>query len=158
MKLIQNLKEITKEDVSIAGGKGASLGEMMKAGIPVPPGFVILATAYEKFLAGGEMPRDVAEAIRKSFKKLGTRKVAVRSSATAEDSKNTAWAGQLESYLNTTEKNLLQNVQKCWESLSSPRAISYRFEHKLQKQKISVAVVVQKMIQSEVSGVCFTVH
>ena len=71
-----------------------------------------------------------------------------RSSATAEDSASAAWAGQLESYLNITEENLLENVKKCWASLFTPRAIFYRFEKDLHKQKISVAVVVQKMVES----------
>jgi pyruvate,water dikinase len=64
----------------------------------------------------------------------------------------------LESYLNTTEETLLQNVKLCWSSLFTPRAIFYRFEKKLNEQKVSVAVVVQKMVQSEVSGITFTVH
>jgi pyruvate,water dikinase len=92
------------------------------------------------------------------FKKLKAQYVAVRSSATAEDSKTASWAGELETYLNTTEKDLLNKVKKCWSSLFTPRAIFYRHEKKLLKSKVSVAVVVQKMIQSEVSGICFTVH
>jgi len=84
--------------------------------------------------------------------------VAVRSSATAEDSSSAAWAGQLDSFLNTTEKTLLANVQKCWASLFTPRAIFYRFEKGLHNNKISVAVVIQKMIESEVSGIAFSVH
>jgi len=184
---------LNKNDVNLAGGKGASLGEMKRAGIPVPPGFVILSTAFEKFLEetdinveidailhtvnhkkihtvddasenikalilGAEMPRDIAEEIITSFKKLGTKYVAVRSSATAEDSASAAWAGQLESYLNTMEKNLLENVKKCWASLFTPRAIFYRFEKGLHKKEISVAVVVQKMVASEKSGIAFSVH
>ncbi|MEI6588262.1 MAG: PEP/pyruvate-binding domain-containing protein, partial [Candidatus Moraniibacteriota bacterium] len=78
--------------------------------------------------------------------------------ATAEDGAQAAWAGQLESYLNTTQKTLLENVQKCWASLFTPRAIFYRFEKKLHNQEISVAVVIQKMIQSEISGIAFSVH
>ena len=166
---------------------------MIQMGIPVPPGFVILSTAFEKFLGQNDLnaeinavlksvnirdmktvesaskkieksilkasiPKDIAGEIKKFFKQLGTKYVAVRSSATAEDSANTAWAGQLETYLNTTEKNLLENIKKCWASLFTPRAIFYRFENKLNKQKISVAVVVQKMIESEMSGVAFSVH
>jgi len=56
------------------------------------------------------------------------------------------------------KKNLLESVQKCWASLFTPRAIFYRVERNLQKKDVSVAVVVQKMVNSEVSGVCFTVH
>ena len=166
---------------------------MTRAGIPVPPGFVILSTAFEKFLektdlnveidaaletvnhkemhtvenasekiqtliSSAEIPKDIAEEIQKFFKDLNTKYVAIRSSATAEDSASAAWAGQLESYLNTTEGNLLENVKKCWASLFTPRAIFYRFEKNLHKQAISVAVVVQKMVKSEMSGIAFSVH
>lgn len=193
MKIIRNFNIISKNDASIAGGKGASLGEMTQAGISVPPGFVILADAFERFLEEtdlnveidsilhgvnhkeihtvenasekiqalileAEMPKDIAQEIKECFKKLGARYVAVRSSATAEDSASAAWAGQLESYLNTTEKNLLENVKKCWASLFTPRAIFYRFEKGLHVQKISVAVIIQKMIASETSGIAFSVH
>lgn len=186
-------ESLSSKDVGIAGGKGASLGEMTRADIPVPPGFVVLSSAFEKFLEetdlsieidtilgsvkhkeihtvenasekihdlilNAEIPKEIVDEIQKFFKILDTKYVAVRSSATAEDSANAAWAGQLESYLNTTEDNLLKNVKKCWASLFTPRAIYYRFDKKLHKQKISVAVVIQKMIQSEMSGIAFSVH
>lgn len=193
MKLTLNFSQLSKFDSSLAGGKGASLGEMTNAGIPVPPGFVILASAFEQFLVAtdleveidailhtvhhqemhtvehssekiqklileAQMPEDIKKEIKKEFKKLNSQYVAVRSSATAEDSASAAWAGQLESYLNTTEKTLLQNVQKCWASLFTPRAIFYRFEKGLHHQKISVAVVIQTMVESEKSGIAFSVH
>ncbi len=186
-------KELGKGNSSIAGGKGASLGEMTQAGIPVPPGFVVLADAFEHFLEEtdlnveidsilhtvkndemhtvdkasekiqrlileAKMPEDIAKEIVTEFKKLGAKFVAVRSSATAEDSSEAAWAGQLDSFLNTTEKELLKNVQRCWASLFTPRAVFYRFEKSLHKTKISVAVVVQKMVESEISGIAFSVH
>ncbi len=157
MKYTLNLKKINKKDIAIAGGKGASLGEMTRAGFPVPPGFVVSASAFDKFY-GFTFPEDLTKKILAEFKKLKTKYVAVRSSATAEDSASAAWAGQLESYLNTTEKNLIKSIEKCWASLYSPRAIFYRSEKGLSKQKISVAVIVQKMVKSEISGVCFTVH
>ncbi len=190
---IKSFNKISKLDSASAGGKGASLGEMTQLGIPVPPGFAILASAFEKFLEEtdmnveieaaldsvnhkemhtvenasekiealilkSEMSKDIAGEIQTFFKNLDAKFVAVRSSATAEDSINAAWAGQLESYLNTTEEKLLENVKKCWASLFTPRAIFYRFEKDLHKQKISVAVVVQKMVESEKSGVAFSVH
>ncbi|MBI3631959.1 MAG: hypothetical protein HY225_00730 [Candidatus Vogelbacteria bacterium] len=193
MKLILEFNNISKSDASIAGGKGASLGEMTRAGIPVPPGFVVLAGTFEKFLEetdldvevdaildsvnhneihtvenasekiqalilGADMPEDIEAEIENYFKKLDTKYVAVRSSATAEDSASAAWAGQLDSYLNTTEGTLLKNVKRCWASLFTPRAIFYRFEKELHKTKISVAVVVQKMVVSDVSGIAFSVH
>jgi pyruvate,water dikinase len=192
-KFIKEFKELTKKDVDIAGGKGASLGEMTNAKMPVPPGFVLLSTAFGRFLeetdldveADAElkkvnykeihsvsrasetirnlihdqkMPDDTKKEVLSEFKKLKSKFVAVRSSATAEDSSIASWAGELESYLDTTEKQLLENVKKCWSSLFTPRAIFYRHEKKLLKTKVSVAVVIQKMIESEISGICFTVH
>lgn len=193
MELIRPFERLGKNDAGIAGGKGASLGEMTRAGIPVPPGFVILAEAFEKFIdathlrheltailgrvnheemhtvegasaeiqamiLGAEMPEEISDLIYIEYEKLGAEYVAVRSSATAEDSSTAAWAGQLDTYLNTTEEKLIENVQRCWASLFTPRAIFYRFEKGMQKNQISVAVVVQKMIESEVSGIAFSVH
>ena len=193
MELTRPFEKLSKEDALIAGGKGASLGEMTQTGIPVPPGFVVLSGSFEQFLKetdlaqeidtilhrvdhkqihtvesaseqikalilSRQMPNDIALEIKKQFKKLGSEYVAVRSSATAEDGADHAWAGQLESYLNTTEADLLDKVKHCWASLFTPRAIFYRFEKMLHSTKISVAVVVQKMIESEVSGIAFSVH
>lgn len=190
---IKPLGELNRHDVSIAGGKGASLGEMIQVGIPVPDGFVVLSSAFESFLQdtglhskidailqtiemkevhaveqasekiqqlilNAKMPADTAAEVQKSFDQLHSVYVAVRSSATAEDSASAAWAGQLDSYLNTTSATLLQNVQRCWASLFTPRAVFYRFEKGLQATKISVAVVVQKMVASEMSGIAFSVH
>ncbi len=191
--LIKTFKQLSKKDVSIAGGKGASLGEMTQAKIPIPDGFVILASAFNKFLEetdlnieieaklhkvnlkninsinqtsneimdlilDAEFPKDIVREILKEFSKLKVSYVAVRSSATAEDSSVASWAGELESYLNTTKNNLLENIKKCWASLFTSRAIFYRFEKKLNGTKNSVAVVIQKMIQSKIAGICFTVH
>ena len=132
--------------ITQTGGKGASLVRMTKAGITVPPFFIIPAGALNK------------KEITAEFKKLKTKYVAVRSSATAEDSLSASWAGQLESYLNVTEKNLLESIEKCRASINSPRAVSYRAQKKLNKKKISVAVVVQKMIKSKKAGIAFSVH
>ncbi len=193
MELIRFFNQLSKNDVNLAGGKGASLGEMTQANIPVPNGFVILSDSFEKFLEetdlnieldsilgkvnhnemgsiensseeikalimSAKMPKDIELEIKKNFKKLDAKFVAVRSSATSEDSSSAAWAGQLDSFLNTKENTLLENVKRCWASLFTPRAIFYRFEKNLHKTKISVAVVVQKMVDSEISGIAFSVH
>lgn len=193
MKLISFFRDIRAKDVQAAGGKGASLGEMTNAGMPVPNGFVILSQAFDRFLeetdlnveveailkkvnykdinsvdrasneireliAEATMPHDLQKMIVTDFKKLDAKLVAVRSSATAEDSKVASWAGELETYLNTSKNNLLENVKKCWSSLFTSRAIFYRKERGLLKTRVSVAVVVQKMIQSKISGIAFTVH
>lgn len=105
-----------------------------------------------------EFPEHIAAEINEMYKKLGAHYVAVRSSATAEDGAEHAWAGQLSSFLNIDNTGLLQAVQACWASLFTPRAIFYRFEKKLHDTSVSVAVVVQKMVQSEKSGVAFSVH
>src|SRR3989338_10561234 len=206
--------KLSKHDVHLAGGKGASLGEMGQARIPVPPGFVVLASAFDRFLHetdlevdveaqlkkvnhrdinsvekysvvirdlihDSRMPQDLQHEIMSAYASLAKSQgqiansikrhkllaishelfyVAVRSSATAEDSSQASWAGELESYMNTTEKNLLGRVKQCWSSLFTPRAIFYRHEKKLHKAKVSVAVVVQAMVQSEIAGIAFTVH
>jgi len=106
----------------------------------------------------GVMPADIASEIQQAFKTLGASYVAVRSSATSEDGHEHAWAGQLESYLNVTSTDLINKVQHCFASLFTPRAIFYRIEKKLLDTDIAVAVVVQKLISAEVSGVAFSVH
>ena len=193
MSKILAFSKISKKDVPLAGGKGASLGEMTQAKIPVPSGFVITAELFDKFLLATDLYQDIQaklaqvnyqdtnsvdkasnvirdlihdaqfpEELKKEvlveFKKLKCKYVAVRSSATAEDSSTASWAGELDTFLNTTEKTLTNNIKQCWSSLFTPRAIFYRKEKKLIKTKVSVAVVVQKMIQSEISGITFTVH
>lgn len=192
-ELVRVFSTVSKEDVSIAGGKGASLGEMIQNEIPIPNGFVVLSNAFEQFISETglnveidsilhqvnhkemhtvenaseeiqalileqKFPKYLSKIILKEFEKLQTQFVAVRSSATAEDSSSAAWAGQLDTFLNTNKENLLENVKKCWASLFTPRAIFYRFEKELHKTKISVAVVIQKMVESEVSGIAFSVH
>jgi pyruvate, water dikinase len=194
MEFTKKFNQINMNSVNIAGGKGASLGEMTQAKIPIPPGYVILSTTFERFIESSEgmkeeidavldtvdhkvthtvenaseriqaiiknssVPEDISAEILKEFEKLDCEFVAVRSSATAEDSTNAAWAGQLDTFLNTTKANLINHVRDCWASLFTPRAIFYRFEKELQKQHISVAVVIQKMVQSEVAGIAFSVH
>ncbi|TSC63638.1 MAG: pyruvate, water dikinase, partial [Microgenomates group bacterium Gr01-1014_93] len=138
-------------------GKGAPLGEMTKAGIPVPPGFVVTTETFKKFL-DTEIPDEGKEEILKAFDELGAERVAVRSSAVAEDSETASWAGQLESYLNVGRGELIENIRKCWNSIKSERALSYAGQTGVDKQDLSVAVVVQKMVNSEVSGVMFTAN
>jgi len=85
--------------------------------------------------------------------------VAVRSSATAEDLPDASFAGQQETYLNVIgESNVVNAVKKCWASLFTPRAIFYREQNKFSHFKVGIAVPVQKMIQSESSGVLFTIN
>lgn len=108
------------------------------------------------------MPLDVATETVNSYLKLsGLFKeclVAVRSSATAEDLPNASFAGQQATFLNIKgEANLLAAVKSCWASLFTPRAIFYRSENKFDHFKVGIAVPIQKMIQSDTSGVMFTI-
>ncbi len=195
--LVLHFKEIDKHDVPLVGGKNANLGEMTKAGFPVPSGFAITINAYDLFLeeneiakkvyailAGtdvndpaqlnsasrqiqkiietGKIPDEVAREVISYYKKLsGVFKkalVAVRSSATAEDAPGTSFAGQQASFLNVQgEANLLLKVKECWASLFTERSIFYRVENKIKHESVKVSVAVQKMVQSEVSGVMFSV-
>lgn len=100
---------------------------------------------------------EIKNKILDSYKQLNCRYVAVRSSALLEDSKSNAWAGQLETFLNINENNLIESIIKCWESNFSPRALFYRIKNGFSIE-LSIAVIVQKMIQSDVSGVAFSVN
>lgn len=207
-------KEISNKDVSIVGGKGASLGEMYNAGFPIPPGFCITAEAYQKFLAKTgiankvyniltnldvdnndalqmasknvqsiilqtQMPDDIKSAILESYDTLNIDDsvkfnkqaldmiksgrdlpfVAVRSSATAEDLPTASFAGQQATFLNVKGGNqLISAVMQCWASLFTARAIYYRIKNNFEHSKVSICVVVQKMVQSEKSGVMFSVN
>ncbi|MGV8163117.1 MAG: PEP/pyruvate-binding domain-containing protein [Candidatus Nanoarchaeia archaeon] len=189
---VKVFKDISKEDVLLAGGKGASLGELTKVDVVVPEGFIILSSAFDEFLNQNNLSKEIttilnsiyeeksdaklaSAEIRKillkhkisesleqeilvAFTKLNSIYVAIRSSATVEDGDKASWAGQLESFLNTDKTNLIENIKKCWVSLFTKRAISYMIEKHVENEKFSVAVVVQKMINSEVAGVAFSMH
>jgi pyruvate,water dikinase len=186
--------EVTKNDIAIVGGKGANLGEMTNAQIPVPPGFIVTAGAYFDFLnetgitnqirrllepldsndsrqlqeisavvkdviLKAAMPQSLAAAIEEAYGKMGGGFVAVRSSATAEDLPEASFAGQQATFLNIRgEKEVVAAVQQCWASLFEPRAIFYRVENGFDHFKVGIAVPVQRMVQSDSSGVMFTVE
>ncbi len=196
-KYISFFKELSKKSLPLAGGKGANLGEMYNAGIPVPNGYVVLSTAYFDFVEYGslkhkikteledldiqnsielenaakniknailkaEMPTEVANQIKKAYRELcgnHGRLVAVRSSATAEDLPDASFAGQQDTFLEVRGyKEVLKYVQKCWASLFGARAIYYREEQGFDHFKVGIAVPVQLMVQSEVSGIMFTIN
>ncbi len=186
--------EVTKKDIPTVGGKGANLGELTNAGIPVPFGFIVTATAYFDFLKqtkitdkirellhsadvnnskqlqqvakkvqqvilAAKMPLKLAAEIREAYKKLGGGLVAVRSSATAEDLPEASFAGQQRTFLNLRkEKEVVAAVHGCWASLFEARAIFYREQQGFDHFKVGIAVPVQKMVQSEASGVMFTIE
>jgi pyruvate,water dikinase len=186
--------EVTKKDIPLVGGKGANLGEMTNAGIPVPPGFIVTASAYfnfiekeklhdkikalldpldiqdskqlqdiaikvQKLITDAKMPSELAKEIEQAYVKMGKGLVAVRSSATAEDLPEASFAGQQATFLNIQgEKDVVKAVQDCWASLFGARAIFYRQEQGFEHFKVGIAVPVQRMVQSESSGVMFTVE
>ncbi|BCJ92752.1 phosphoenolpyruvate synthase [Anaerocolumna cellulosilytica] len=178
MKYIRNFQEVRKEDVSDVGGKGANLGELFHAGLPVPDGFCIMGNAFDEYMhrndfdtqslnhsdklsdsvASGQFWAELEQEITECYTALGQNiRVAVRSSATAEDLPEASFAGQQETYLNVVGKEqLITAIKKCFASLYSVRAVTYRKQANFDTIKVSLAVVIQKMIESEVSGVLFT--
>jgi pyruvate,water dikinase len=109
------------------------------------------------------VPTVIDDAILDNYKKLSEHmttpvRVAVRSSATAEDLSGASFAGQQDTYLNVSGKDLTGSVQKCWSSLFTSRAIFYREKQGFDHNKVSMAVIVQKMIDADKAGVMFTVN
>ncbi len=207
---IKWFSELNKSSGSIAGGKGANLAEMYNLGVPVPPGFIVTAQAYDYFIkkAGigdkikillgkidyentakldeitkeireliteAKMPDEMEEEIIDAYETLSSEKtrektadhlleksrekafVAVRSSATTEDLAEASFAGQQETFLNIQgNENLLTAIKKCLASLFTPRATYYRNKKGFKHESASLAVVVQKMVDSDKSGVIFS--
>ncbi|KYG03857.1 pyruvate kinase [Sorangium cellulosum] len=181
------MSQLSRADLSTAGGKGANLGELLRLGLAVPPGFVVSAGAYaeqagawglaERLAAhldasrwedaaaaaaelfeGGAMLPGIEAAVRDAYRELGAPQVAVRSSATAEDLADASFAGQHETYLDVAgEDALLAALRRCWASLWSPRALAYRAARGVDHLGVHIAVVVQRMVPSEFAGVLFTV-
>jgi pyruvate, water dikinase len=159
-------------EVAKAGGKGASLARMSELGLPVPEGFVIAADVLAQvvdvdalraalpdhdkameIIAGAQPPAEIAE----WYAALGDDPpVAVRSSACAEDSETASYAGQQETYLYVRGADaVMDRVRDCWASFFSERAIFYR-QKKGSLDDLDMAVVVQRMVRSDVAGVLFT--
>ncbi|MCR4296334.1 MAG: PEP-utilizing enzyme, partial [Elusimicrobia bacterium] len=183
--LVKWFDEIGIGDVAAVGGKNASLGEMYRAlspkGVPVPNGFAVTAEAYRRFAAplglerkalrGAQarralleapLPPELEDAIAEAYDKLGAGKdvaVAVRSSATAEDLPEASFAGQQETYLHVTGRAaVLDACRRCFASLYTDRAISYRADQKVDERGLALSVGVQLMVRSDLacSGVMFT--
>jgi len=215
MQYVEWFENLTKDSLSVAGGKGANLGEMTRLRLPVPPGFAITTRSFDTFLEmnklteriqqlidetnvddtqqlmntslrikqliiTAETPLDIRNAILQAYKNLSFTYhamrelmnpeavklisagrdfalVAVRSSATAEDLPTASFAGQQATFLNVRGiQSFLESVKKCWASLYEPRAIFYRAKNNVKSSSISV--LVQRMINSDKSGVMFTVN
>jgi phosphoenolpyruvate synthase/pyruvate phosphate dikinase len=157
MSYIKTFEQIGKNDLNLVGGKGLSLALMLKQDIPVPEGFVITTRAYQNFINNNTIIEEVWNELLSAFTNLNSKTVAVRSSAVTEDSSDTSWAGQFESYLNVDRDSLKEAVEKCFKSMTSAKAVSYARNKNLLKSNL-MAVVVQKMINSDKSGVIFTIN
>ena len=152
--------DITVADADIVGGKGANLGELTRAGFPVPNGFCVTRHAYED-RANPAVVSAIHEAYRALVAESGDAGalVAVRSSATAEDSKEASFAGQLETYLSLRgEEEVMRSVRLCWDSLFSERVTEYRKLAGLSEGHASITccVVIQLMAKATSAGVMFT--
>lgn len=162
MTWVYPLDAVSKDQVANCGSKGANLGELCRAGLPVPPGFVIAGAAYERFLQSGshaKVPTEVAEEVLRTYRGLGGGPVAVRSSASFEDLPDASYAGQYHTDLNIRhEDDLVASVKRCWLSMWSRRALSYHSRVGSDQSDGTMALVVQRLIQAEVSGVMFTAH
>ena len=182
--LVVDLAQLGVGDLDHGGGKAANLGELLRAGFPVPQGFVITTTAYDLVVRSNDLqhdivaassrgdaalvrtgfeivtiPPEVEQAILEGYRRMGGGSVAVRSSATAEDLPQAAFAGQQETFLGVSgERALLDAVRRCWASLWSDRAISYREQHGLSQSPVKLAVIVQRMVAADVAGVMFTAN
>jgi pyruvate,water dikinase len=168
-------------DAATAGGKGASLGELARAGITVPPGFVVTTGAFAAALDeldtagcldGGEapaslraritaapLPGSVAAAITAAYTALGPADpdVAVRSSATMEDGAAASFAGLQDSYLGVAgATSVLDHVRRCWASLYNDESVAYRRRLGMSERSLAMAVVVQLMVRPRAAGVMFT--
>ena len=178
--------ELNKENISTAGGKGANLGELTATGLPVPPGFVLTTAAYDTFVevnalqsriveaansaenaaeqirtlfTSSDIPTDIADSVLSAWRQLNAPAVAVRSSATAEDLPTASFAGQQDTFLNVQdEAALLEAVKLCWASLWTARAIAYRRRQGIVPESVSLAVVVQALVDADVSGILFTAN
>jgi len=106
---------------------------------------------------GSKMPDDISSEIIESLEKFSGN-FAVRSSATAEDLPTMSFAGLQDTYLNVKKENITHSIIKCFASLWTSRAISYRFENKIEQSAVSISVVIQKIILADVSGVLFTIN
>ena len=117
------------------------------------------SAVIHSLFSGGSIPHEVAQAARQAYRSLGNLPVAVRSSATAEDLPEMSFAGQQDTYLNVVgEDALLEAVVNCWASLWTARAIGYRSRNQVPHEGAALAVVVQRMVPAEVSGVLFTAN
>lgn len=150
--MIRWFDEVSRTSAPYVGGKGANLGELTQAGFPVPWGFIITVEAYKAGLAKAH------GAICDAYSQLTAAElVAVRSSAPAEDGGRASFAGQHHTRLNVKgEVEVIQSVVDCWESLYADAAVAYRKAMGVSDEGLTMAVVVQIMVNAVISGTMFT--
>jgi len=182
---VRGLAEVGAADVAHVGGKAASLGELIRAGIPVPAGFVVVADAFSlepsvlRPVAGVAVddlsaiaqaaaqvraritalpvPADVAAQITAAHQALDADLVAVRSSATMEDSADASFAGLQDTYLAVSgTAAVLDAVRRCWASLYNDQSVAYRRRLGLPEDGLGMGVVIQLMVRPRAAGVMFT--
>lgn len=193
---IRDFEEIGIGDRPAVGGKGASLGELLRAGIAVPPGCVVTTDAFEHFLDAcdrgrairrriealsaddldaiaatsadvrallgqAELPAALADAIAAGLGRIGAgdadAPMAVRSSATSEDSADASFAGLQDTYLWIRGVGaVVEHVRRCCASLYSVESVSYRRRLGIPEEGLGMAVVIQRMVDARSSGVMFT--
>jgi pyruvate,water dikinase len=193
MQIIRWFDELSLSDVDEVGGKGANLGELTRAGFPVPTGFVVTSSAYlaameesgararlsdlmartdpgdpaalssasaaaQDLVHASPVPEEVERAVVKACHELGDDvSVAVRSSGTSEDAGDTSFAGMNATFTNVVGPDqVLDRIRACWASLYGERVVAYRANDRLTDEP-AIAVIVQVMVASEISGVIFTV-
>lgn len=190
----------SSRDIARVGGKSAGLGEVMRAGVAVPPGFTVTADAYGLFLARNRLdnmigarldrveahdlhaiteistelrarlesapvPPEIEEAVHRSYVDLGAKygqadvAVAVRSSAVSEDLPDASFAGQYDTLLWVRgAEAVLRSVVRCWSSLFTERALSYRSQKGVPHDQVAMGVAIQKMVRPRVAGAACTLN
>ncbi len=186
MRAVIPISSVRRSDVQLVGGKGASLGELVTARVVVPPGFVVTTEAYRAFveyndltplisklerregdpimlgqrirtvMLKGEMPPDVARELEKAGGSLRGKWLAVRSSATYEDSPEFSFAGVHETFLGVPGDSYVEYVRKVWASNFEDRAITYKLDRGVPPSRVLMAVVVQELVSADAAGVMFT--
>lgn len=178
--------DLNMADLNLLGGKGRSLALLSNAGLPVPKGVIVTAQAFRDhinrnslsaeidaaagdpataasriagLLAAHPLAPDLETALVHAFDEFGGAPLAVRSSAIAEDSPEHSFAGLQDSFLNVqTLEALQQAICDCWASLWNQRAMIYRSHRGIPATDIAIAVIVQEMVEADVSGVLFTAN
>ncbi len=191
-RLVRQIADVGADQVASAGGKASSLGELVRAGLRVPGGYVVTAEAFglamaaldpsgltrdeiarlpagdidaigraaaglRALITAAPLPAEVAAEVGAAHDRLGALAVAVRSSATLEDSPAASFAGLQDTYLAVRGPDaVLDRVRSCWASLYNDESVAYRRRLGLPERGLAMAVVVQRMLSPRAAGVVFT--